>query len=73
MSCVPGGAGAAGLVGCLCGRGWPRVSCVRAAIGVLWVRVYSPPLLFLLLPVFPWAAGNRKVAAWGECLVSSFA
>lgn len=32
-----------------------------------------PSPLFLLLPVFPWAAGNRKVAAWGECLVSSFA
>lgn len=41
MGCVtraPGGAWA-GLVGCLCGRVWPRVSCVRAAIGVLWVRV----------------------------------
>ena len=55
------------LVGVRGGRG-----VVCAAIGVLWVGAYSSPL-FLLLPVFPWAAGNRKVAAWGECLVSSFA
>ena len=30
---------AAGLVGCLRGRGWPRVFlALREAIGVLWVR-----------------------------------
>lgn len=64
--------GAAGLVGCLCGRGWPRVFlALRAAIGVLWVRGFLPPF-FLLLPVFPWVGGRRKVAAWGECLVFSF-
>ena len=66
--------GAAGLVGCLCGRVWLRVFLeLRAAIGVLWVRAYSsPPPFFLLLLVLPWAGGERKVAAWGECLVSSF-
>lgn len=41
--------GAAGLVGCLCGRGWPRVFlALRAAIGVLWVRAYSSPPFFCL-------------------------
>ena len=32
----------------------------------------SPPF-FVAAGVHLWAAGKRKVAAWGECLVSSFA
>lgn len=71
VSRVPGGAGAAWLVGCLFGR----VACVflalRAAIGVVWVWVCSSPL-FLLLPVFPFGCGEAKGGGWGESLVSSF-
>ena len=75
MSCVPGGSWAAGLVGCLCGRGVAACALLvgGAAIGVLWVRVYSSPPFFVAAGVHLWTAGNRKVAACGECLVSSFA
>ena len=66
MSRVPGGVGAAGLVGCLCGRGWPRVSCVRAAIGVLWVRVYSPPPLFFVAAGVPLGCGESKGGGVGR-------
>ena len=68
MGCVTrrasGGAWAAGLVGCLCGRGGLRfLGVVCAAIGVLWVRVYSSPPFFVAAGVHLWAAGKRKVAA----------
>lgn len=56
------------LVGVRGGRG-----VVCAAIGVLWVGAYSSPPFFVAAGVHLWTAGKRKVAAWGECLVSSFA
>ena len=56
--------GAAGLVGCLCGRGWPRVSCVRAAIGVLWVRACSS--LFFVAAGVPLGWGEAKGGGVGR-------
>ena len=35
--------------------------------------VFLPPPFFVAAGVHLWTAGKRKVAAWGECLVSSFA
>ena len=61
---VPGGVGAAVLVGCLCGRVASRF--LGVAGGYWRVKgegLFLPPL-FLLLPVFPWVGGRRKVAAW---------
>lgn len=64
MSRVPGGVGAAVLVGCLCGRVASRF--LGVAGGYWRVKgegLFLPPF-FLLLPVFPWVGGRRKVAAW---------
>ena len=73
LSRVKGGVERCGV----CHAGW-LVCAAGAALSVRLLvccgwGLIPPPLFFVAAGVHLWTAGKRKVAAWGECLVSSFA
>ena len=72
MSRVPGVAWAAGLVGCLCGRGWLAFSwCCERYCLVVGEGVFLPPLFFCLPRVSGlFFRGGRRIG--GLVIVSSF-